>query len=110
MQTHTEEEEELRGFRELHQAEREQLQEVIATLKNDIETIKRQKRRIEEERDTFIEMREKAKAKKRKLKEVLNSDKLVRIRALEEAKREVQERLKKKETELYKYKFKIKDL
>ena len=41
VQTHTEEEEELRGFRELHQSEREQLQEVIATLKNDIETIKR---------------------------------------------------------------------
>lgn len=89
MQTHTEEEEELRRLRELHQAEREQLQEVIATLKNDIETIKRQKRRIEEERDTFVEMREKAKAKKRKLMEILNSDKLVRIRELEEAKREV---------------------
>ena len=35
----------------MHQAEREQLQEVIATLKNDIETIKRQKKRIEEERE-----------------------------------------------------------
>lgn len=34
----------------------------------------------------------------------------MRIRELEEAKKEVQDRLKKKENELYKYKFKIKDL
>lgn len=37
-------------------------------------------------------------------------DKKAIVARLEQEKREVQEKLKKKETELYKYKFKIKDL
>jgi len=55
-------------------------------------------------------LREKAKNKKRKLKEILEGEKKVRIIELEEAKKEVQDKLKKKESDLYKYKFKIKDL
>ena len=58
-------------------------------MKNDIETIKRLKKRTEEERELFVMEREKAKAKRRQLQEVLEGDKLVRIRELEEAKREV---------------------
>jgi hypothetical protein len=79
-------------------------------LKNDIETIRRQIRRIGEERDLFIKMKEKAKTKRKALKQILENEKKVLIKELEEAKKEVQDRLKVKEKELYKYKFKIKDL
>lgn len=65
------------------------MQEVIATLKNDIETIKRQIKRIEEEKANFVKLREKAKNKKRRLKDILENDKKVRISELEEAKMEV---------------------
>ena len=54
-------------------------------------------------------MQERAVDKKKKLKGILK-EKTVVIKSLEEEKKEVQEKLKKKETELYKYKFKIKDL
>ena len=94
----------------MHNTERLQLQEVIATLKNDIETIRRQIRRIQEEREAYKLLTKKAIEKKNRLKEVLEKDKIIRIKELEEAKREVQESLKKKEDQLYKYKFRIKDL
>ena len=58
----------------------------------------------------FKKMRNKADNKKLALKEILETEKLVVIKELEEAKKEVQDRLKVKEKELYKYKFKIKDL
>ena len=79
-------------------------------MKNDIETIRRQIRRIEEERETFKVLTKKAIDKKNRKKDELERDKIVRIKELEEAKREVQESLKKKEDQLYKYKFRIKDL
>jgi hypothetical protein len=66
-------------------------------LKNDIETIRRQIRRIEEERETFKVLTKKAIDKKNRKKDELERDKIVRIKELEEAKREVQESLKKKE-------------
>ena len=44
------------------------------------------------------------------MKDILENDKKQRIVKLEEAKADVQGRLKRKEEELYKYKFKIKDL
>ncbi len=66
-------------------------------MKNDIETIRRQIRRIEEERETFKGLTKKAIDKKNRLRDVLEKDKIVRIKELEEAKREVQESLKKKE-------------
>ena len=110
VQTSDEHEAELEEMREMQSNERLQLQEVIATLKNDIETIRRQIRRIEEERETFKGLTKKAIDKKNRLRDVLEKDKIVRIKELEEAKREVQESLKKKEDQLYKYKFRIKDL
>ncbi len=55
-------------------------------------------------------MKEKAKTKRKALKQILENEKKVLIKELEEAKKEVQDRLKVKEKELYKYKFKIKDL
>jgi len=58
----------------------------------------------------FRLLRHKAEQKKWALKQVLETEKLVVIKDLEEAKKEVQDRLKIKEKELYKYKFKIKDL
>ena len=76
-------------MKELHKQEREQLMEVISTLRNDIETIKRQIRRIEDEKKQFIQLKESAKAKKKRLKEILDNEKKVRIRELEEAKMEV---------------------
>lgn len=85
------------------------MEDVIGTLKNDIETIKRQIKRIQEERDQFLRLKDRASKKKKKLKEHLEEKRVV-IKQLEEEKKEVQEKLKKKETELYKYKFKIKDL
>jgi len=66
-------------------------------LKNDIETIRRQIRRIQEEREAYKLLTKKAIEKKNRLKEVLEKDKIIRIKELEEAKREVQESLKKKE-------------
>lgn len=66
-------------------------------MKNDIETIRRQIRRIEEERETFKVLTKKAIDKKNRKKDELEKDKIVRIKELEEAKREVQESLKKKE-------------
>ena len=66
-------------------------------MKNDIETIRRQIRRIQEERDAYKLLTKKAIEKKNRLKEVLEKDKIIRIKELEEAKREVQESLKKKE-------------
>ena len=110
VQTSDEHEAELEEMRDMQSNERLQLQEVIATLKNDIETIRRQIRRIEEEREIFKSLTKKAMEKKNRLREVLEKDKIVRIKELEEAKREVQESLKKKEDQLYKYKFRIKDL
>lgn len=66
-------------------------------MKNDIETIRRQIRRIQEEREAYKLLTKKAIEKKNRLKEVLEKDKIIRIKELEEAKREVQESLKKKE-------------
>ena len=66
-------------------------------MKNDIETIRRQIRRIEEERESFKVLTKKAIDRKNRLKDELEKDKIVRIKELEEAKREVQESLKKKE-------------
>lgn len=40
-------------MKHVYKNEREQLEDVIGTLKNDIETIKRQIRRIKEERNNF---------------------------------------------------------
>lgn len=54
-------------------------------------------------------MKDKNSKKKKHLKEILE-EKLVIIDSLVGEKKEVQDKLKKKETELYKYKFKIKDL
>ena len=49
--------------------EREGLEDFIGTLKNDIETTKRQIKRIEDEKANFQRLREKAKAKKNLYKE-----------------------------------------
>ena len=110
VQTTQQNEEELEKMRKLNSNERHNLQEVIGTLKNDIETIRRQIRRIEEEREAYKGLTKEAIFEKNKLKDELEKDKIVRIKELEEAKREVQESLKKKEDQLYKYKFRIKDL
>lgn len=62
---------------------------MIATLKNDIETIRRQIRRIDEEREAFKALTKKAKDKTKCLNEILENDKKLRITELEEAKRDV---------------------
>ena len=92
-----------------YKADQEKLEDFIGQVKQDIETIKRSIKRIQDERDQFVLLKERASKKKKKLKELLEEKKVL-IKQLEEEKKEVQEKLKKKETELYKYKFKIKDL
>ena len=85
------------------------LEEVIGNLENDIKTINRQIKRILEEKANFQQLKLKFNSKEDHLKQILAQKKMT-IEQLEYDKREVQEKLKNKENELYKYKFKIKDL
>lgn len=86
-----------------------QLEAVIKTIKEDIETIKRQTRREQEEKDEFRKIKEIAVQKDNNWKKlIIERDK--EIVKLEVEKKEVQAQLKKKETDLYGYKFKINDL
>mmetsp|Transcript_11207 Transcript_11207/g.11270 ORF Transcript_11207/g.11270 Transcript_11207/m.11270 type:complete len:160 (+) Transcript_11207:2684-3163(+) len=55
--------------------DRESLEDVIGTLKNDIETIKRQIKRIEDEKSNFEKLKEKASKKKKVYKEWLEEKK-----------------------------------
>ncbi len=50
-----------------------------------------------------------AKQDKKAIKQLLN-EKITQIALLQQDKKEVMDKLKKRETDLYKYKFKIKDL
>ena len=68
-------EKELKDMRELNSSERNNLQEVIGTLKNDIETIRRQIRRIEEERESYKGLTKEAIFEKNKLKDELEKAK-----------------------------------
>ena len=70
---------------------------------------KTNKKMIENQRDDDEKMMQKAKAKKKQIKKFLD-DKIKCINLLEQEKKEVLDKLKKRETDLYKYKFKIKDL
>jgi len=62
---------------------------VISTLRNDIETIKRQIRRIKDEITEFNRLKDRADDKKKKLELILEGEKKDRIKQLEEAKAEV---------------------
>ena len=68
--------------------DRESLEDVIGTLKNDIETIKRQIKRIDDEKTNFEKLKEKASKKKRNYKEKLEEKKAI-VAKLEQEKREV---------------------
>ena len=87
-QQEDEHEAEISELKTVYKSEREQLEDVIGTLKNDIETIKRQVKRINDESTQFSSLKDKAMAKKKKLKEFLQ-DKQVSIKQLEEEKKEV---------------------
>ena len=64
---------------------------------------------IENERDNAETLMVNAKKKKKAIKKMLE-DKIKQINLLEQERQEVMDKLKKRETDLYKYKFKIKDL
>mmetsp|Transcript_47632 Transcript_47632/g.34898 ORF Transcript_47632/g.34898 Transcript_47632/m.34898 type:complete len:209 (-) Transcript_47632:234-860(-) len=108
-QQEDEHEDEISSMKNDFKMDRESLEDVIGTLKNDIETINRQIKRIEDEKGGFEKLKEKASKKKKGYKEQLEEKKAI-VAKLEMEKKDVQEKLKKKESELYKYKFKIKDL
>jgi serine phosphatase RsbU (regulator of sigma subunit) len=63
----------------------------------------------ENERDNAENLMNNAKKKKKAIKKLLE-DKIKQINLLEQERQEVLDKLKKRETDLYKYKFKIKDL
>lgn len=87
----------------------EQLEEVIKTIADDIETIKRQARREKEEQEMYYKIKESA-IKKMKMRQELIKEKQNEIQKLDNEKKDVQNKLKEKEKDLYRYKFKIKDL
>ena len=64
---------------------------------------------LEHERETAEQMMMQAKKRKKEIKAKLE-EKIKQIRMLEQERQEVSDKLKKRETDLYKYKFKIKDL
>lgn len=76
-QQEDEHEAEISELKALYKSEQEKLEDVIGTLKNDIETIKRQIKRIQDEKDQFISLKEKASKKKKKLKELLEEKKVL---------------------------------
>lgn len=76
-QQEDEHEAEISEVKTVYTGEREQLEDVIGTLKNDIETIKRQIRRIKEERDQFNSLKDKSSKKKKHLKNILEEKKAV---------------------------------
>jgi chromosome segregation ATPase len=76
-QQEDEHETEISELKALYKSEQEKLEDVIGTLKNDIETIKRQIKRIQDERDQFNSLKEKASKKKKKLKELLEEKKVL---------------------------------
>lgn len=85
------------------------MQAVINELKNDMETLKWQKQRLEKEKALFIR---KEAAERQATEQHILSEQAQRnqIAVLEDVKKDIQKNLKKKETELYSQKFKIKDL
>lgn len=76
-QQEDEHEAEISEVKTVYTGEREQLEDVIGTLKNDIETIKRQIRRIKEERDQFNSLKDKSSKKKKHLKNILEEKKAI---------------------------------
>jgi hypothetical protein len=74
-----------------------------------METLKWQKDRLKKERETFRKKVEYENSATKKL-ETTEESYLNKILVLEDVKKDIQKNLKKKETELYSQKFKIKDL
>ena len=100
---------EIRELKRVYEREIQQLNDVIATIRDDIETIKRQERREQEEADMYKRIKDKAQLKEHH-RRTLMAERDIEIQKLETEKKEIQNKLKEKEKELYKYKFKIKDL
>ena len=74
-----------------------------------METLKWQKDRLKKEREIFKKKTEAERLATEKLEQTEQSY-LNKISVLEDVKKDIQKNLKKKETELYSQKFKIKDL
>ena len=74
-----------------------------------METLKWQKDRLKKEREIFKKKTEAERLATEKLEQTEQSH-LNKISVLEDVKKDIQKNLKKKETELYSQKFKIKDL
>lgn len=75
----------------------------------DQEKVKAEKKALEKLRDEAELLMLASKKKKKEVKAKLE-EKIKQINMLEQERQEVTEKLKKRETDLYKYKFKIKDL
>ena len=82
---------------------------VTEELKNDIETLKWQKERLRKEKEHF---EHKTRGERAATENLENEEEQLKRHILEqeEKKKVVQKQLKKKETELYRQKFQIKDL
>ena len=64
-------------MKNVFKGDRESLEDIIGTLKNDIETIKRQIKRIDDEKANFEKLKDKASKKKRHFKEKLEEKKAI---------------------------------
>ena len=85
------------------------LHDIICDKKTECDNLSRDKRNAEDERDKFIKERDQAIMEKEK--EIQNNEELnKKIELFNKEKEANQELLKQKEHDLYKYKFKIKDL
>ena len=102
-------EDQIIDIKQKHVEERQKLKEHYEKYLKEQEAIKTEKRDLERERDKEEERMKKAKLKKSKVKALLE-EKIKQINMLEQEREEVTDKLKKRETDLYKYKFKIKDL
>ena len=80
-----EHETEISELKSVYKGEQEKLEDFIGQVKQDIETIKRSIKRIQDERDQFVQLKERASKKKKKLKELLEEKKVL-IKQLEESK------------------------
>ena len=100
---------EIQSIEEKQRKEIQQLEQIIGELKTDMETLKWQKDRLKKEREIFKKKTEAERMATEKLEQTEQSY-LNKIAVLEDVKKDIQKNLKKKETELYSQKFKIKDL
>lgn len=108
-QQEEEHEQEISELKSKYDKEKDELHDIICEKKNACDTLDREKKKSDQEKQDLMKQRNKAIEDLEKIKatcEDLNK----KIELQEKEKRQNQESLKQKEHDLYKYKFKIKDL